>query len=195
MHRTGEDVWSVGENSGRAVALMNIAVQDQDGPHRALVYKAGRAVGQIVENTVTGAVGEMGMVCATGRMAGKPEAQRLTRRQQSAVHRQKRTVGEHLAPFQAKRAQGVGIKRPVGDRIDIGPVLRTHQVGAARRFRLQAGEMAVDPVLGKPPHQGRKFCRRKPVPLGQRDVVIGVGDKRQHRTQDNSGRARRIDRM
>ena len=186
MHRAGEDVRPVGKDARRPVALMNITIEDQDGSRRALLDQAGRAVGEIIEHAISGAMGKMGVMRAAGGMAGQTEFKRLARRQQRAVHRKEGPVGQNPAPFQAKRADGVGIERAVGNRVDISLVLRAQQIGTACRFRLHAGELPVDPVLGKPPHQRRKFGRREPVSLGKRNIIIGVGNKRQHRAHGNS---------
>ena len=86
MYRAGEDIRPFGKDSCRAVTLMNITIEDQNGPRRALLDQAGRTVGEIIEHAISGAISEMGVVCAAGGMASKTEFKRLARRQQRAVN-------------------------------------------------------------------------------------------------------------
>ena len=73
------------------------------------------------------------------------------------------------------RADGIASSVPSAI-ASIGLVLRAQQIGTACRFRLHAGEMPVDPVLGKPPISAGTIAGTGVLA----DVVIGMGDKRQH---------------
>ena len=80
MKRTGEKLRPFSKHPRCAIALMDIAIEDQHSANLPFVHKAAGSVGKIVEHAVARTVGVMGVMRAASSMAGKTVFKRPARR-------------------------------------------------------------------------------------------------------------------
>ncbi|MCY1432045.1 hypothetical protein D9M71_480280 [compost metagenome] len=70
MQRHGDGLWRVVQDACGTVALVHIAVEDQHPVHPASLQQVAADHRQVVENAEAGRVVVMGVVGASGEMAG-----------------------------------------------------------------------------------------------------------------------------
>jgi hypothetical protein len=184
VERDGEHARVAGEDRRRAVALVDVEVDDDD-PARRLRLQDARGDGDVVEDAVAAAAPRRRVMGAAGQIGGDAFDERGTRGRQRRADRAARALDHLLAPRKADRALLGRAQRPRCHGGDIRGVVDADQVGIADGLRLVSVEvgqgrdaLAQEPVLGA----------RKAVPGRQRQKV-SVGVERLHRPHCAEGGA------
>ena len=181
MQRQGEHPPLVLEDAGRAVTLVDVAVDDQDAAGIAVGQKQRRRHRHVVEHREAGAAVPRRMMAAAGRVAGEP----LDERQMG---------GQHRAAGRTARAQRHLLVHPEADRllhlrrhgrkqhlVDIERVVRQAQPVLRRRRRFVVAAGRDEPVLDEDFGEPREFRHRKPVRGVEIRVEGGmVDDRKRH---------------
>lgn len=162
-----------------AVTLVHIAIEDQYPVYPASLQQVAADHGQVVEDAEAGGVVVMGMVGATGEVAGDAMLQRHLGGQQRATHCPHRAPGQGFAPGQAEATLVFAGQVAVHVALDVATVVGQGEdvVGADVRAQqcLVGGQPAVDQVV----MQQAELVHREAVFGGELRAVVFVVDQRQ----------------
>ena len=162
---------------------MHITIKDQHLARRTLIDKPTRRIGQIIEHAIARAVVIMRMMRSARRVTGKPVSKREACCRQSAIGRQKGPVAQHITPVKPQNTQRAGRQRSLRHRVDIVRTVNRRQIGTCHWLRMVLVKAVQKPITLHDRHQPAEFRRRKPMPIGQRDIIGGVRDKAKHNRQ------------
>jgi len=105
MQRHRDRIRNLLENPRGAVALVDVAIEDQHAPDSAAFQQRQRDDGEVVEDAEAGRMIVMGMVRAAGQVAGQAVPKREVGRQQRAADRPHGALRKFRAPRQTQAAQ------------------------------------------------------------------------------------------
>ena len=112
VQRQGEDVGAAGEDAGGAVALVDVAVDDEHAGDEALVEQRLGGDGDVVEDAEAGAAVGAGVVRAAGHVAGEPVLEREAGGEQRAGGGEEGAAGDGGGVGQADaRGLSAGARR------------------------------------------------------------------------------------
>ena len=177
MEREGADAGVGREDAGGAVALVDVAVDDEDAGDAALVEEGAGGDGDVVEDAVAGAALGPGVVRAAGHVGGEAVLQREAGGERGAAGGEEGAAGDGGGARQADAAGLLGRHRDVGDALDVGEVVDGGGTGGRDRGR---GEGAAfgrkDAADGEGGAERAVLGHREGMAGAERRDVVGVED-------------------
>ena len=188
VEREGEDVGAAGEDARGAVALVHVAVDDEDAGDDALVEERLGGDGHVVEDAVAGAALGAGVVRAAGHVAGDPVLEREAGGEERAGRREEGAAGDGGGVGQADGARlggGEGLVRhplDVRERVDGGDAGDAGGGGGE-----EAARGRQQPARDERLAQVAVLRHREGVAGAERRHVVGVEDDGQRHASGGVG--------
>ena len=174
-----DDVTAPGHDVGRAIALVHVAIDDQDAACLAFGHQPVGGDGEIIGDAITGTAVGTGMMAATGAVGGPAVGERMQACGVRAAGHQPRAAGDGGGNGQADAAFHVGRHGGSEHGIDIGRIMHGMQPFHRHQFRIEVCHPL--PARRERRQQQCIFRHRKAVPRRQRRRVIGVEEQRERR--------------
>ena len=143
VQREGQDVGAAGEDAGGAVALVDVAVDDQDAGDAALVDERLGGDGDVVEDAEAGAAVGPGVVRAAGHVAGEAVLEREAGGEQGAGGGEEGAAGDGGGVGQADRARLGGGQALVRHPLDVGEGVHGGGAGRSRPGRARGSRRSA----------------------------------------------------
>ena len=179
VQRHGDRFGGVVQDARGAVALVHVAVEDQDAVHAAGFQQVAADHRQVVEDAEPRRVVIVGMMGAAGQVAGDAVLQRQFGRKQRATHRAHRAPRQRLAPGQAQATLVLARQLTVHVALDVVAVVGQGEdvVGAdlGAQQRRVGGQPAGDQVVA----QQAELVHREAMVRREFRAVVVVVDQRQ----------------
>ena len=168
MQRGGEDARIIAEDQRRAVAMMDVAIDDRHTAHFLRFQQELSGNADIVEHAETRAAVGPGMMAAAGKVHSGPLLQSKARGETCAADRCSRAPGNGGRDLEPDLARGLRVQRLGHDGADIGLVMREVQPVFQRGLRRYETVARVAEKFG---HE-RIFAHREAMVIGDRFRVI-----------------------